>query len=106
MPVAEYIKKLPSSSSFIKKMFEEGIEMKARYGKENAYYFSLGNPDLEPPSQVLEAISRAASSSEKGAHGYMPSAGIRFAREAIAKKVSGEQDVQSVPHLLQRPPAP
>ena len=93
MPAAPHIKQLMTSSSFIRKMFEEGIEMKARFGAENVYDFSLGNPDLEPPDEVLEAIRRLAASSEKGVHGYMPNAGFSFAREAMAKKVSAEQGV-------------
>ena len=93
MPAAAYIKQLMASSSFIRKMFEEGIEMKARFGEENVYDFSLGNPDLEPPDEVLAAIRCAAESTEKGLHGYMPNAGFSFAREAMAKKVSAEQGV-------------
>ena len=93
MPAAAHIKKLMESSSFIRKMFEEGIEMKARFGAENVYDFSLGNPDLEPPGEVLAAIRRAAESAEKGIHGYMPNAGFGFAREAMAKKVAAEQGV-------------
>ena len=93
MPAAAHIKKLMESSSFIRKMFEEGIEMKARFGAENVYDFSLGNPDLEPPAEVLAAIRRAAESAEKGVHGYMPNAGFGFARDAMAKKVSLEQGV-------------
>ena len=93
MPAAEHIKQLMESSSFIRKMFEEGIEMKARFGEGNVYDFSLGNPDLEPPDEVLAAIRRAAESKEKGLHGYMPNAGFPFAREAMAKKASAEQGV-------------
>lgn len=91
MPAAEHIKRLMDSSSFIRKMFEEGISMKAQYGEDSVYDFSLGNPDLEPPQVVLDAIRRAASSGEKGVHGYMPNAGFSFAREAMARKVSAEQ---------------
>ena len=93
MPAAAHIKQLMESSSFIRKMFEEGIEMKSRYGAENVYDFSLGNPDLEPPDEVLAAIRRAAESGEKGVHGYMPNAGFGFARDAMAKKVAAEQGV-------------
>ena len=46
MPVAPYIKELMSSSSFIRKMFEEGIKMKAQYGNDKVFDFSIGNPDL------------------------------------------------------------
>ena len=30
-------------------MFEEGVELKKKYGDENVFDFSLGNPNLDPP---------------------------------------------------------
>ncbi|MCL1909380.1 MAG: pyridoxal phosphate-dependent aminotransferase, partial [Kiritimatiellaeota bacterium] len=41
-----------AGSSMIRKMFEAGIEMKRKFGDENVYDFSLGNPDVPPPPQV------------------------------------------------------
>ena len=93
MPVAEQIKQSMASSSFIRKMFEEGIRMKALYGEDNVYDFSLGNPDLEPPEQVKAAVRETAALDEPGMHGYMPNAGYPFARAAMAGKVSREQGV-------------
>ena len=43
--------------SFIRRMFEEGIRLKALYGPDKVYDFSLGNPDLEPPAEVLAAAT-------------------------------------------------
>ena len=87
MPVAEHIKELMSSSSFIRKMFEEGIQMKARYGDDNVYDFSIGNPDLEPPEEVKNTVKKLSLLDEPGIHGYMPNAGYKFAREAMAEAV-------------------
>ena len=36
------------NASWIRKIFEEGNERKAKYGAENVLDFSLGNPNLEP----------------------------------------------------------
>lgn len=94
MPVAEHIKELMSSSSFIRKMFEEGIQMKARYGDDNVYDFSIGNPDLEPPEEVKNTVKKLSLLDEPGIHGYMPNAGYKFAREAMAEKTSAEQGVK------------
>ena len=44
------------SASIIRKMFEEGIVMKKKFGEDKVYDFSLGNPDLEPPKEVVEAM--------------------------------------------------
>jgi len=43
-------------ASWIRKMFEEGEEMKRLYGEENVFDFSLGNPDLEPPASFKERL--------------------------------------------------
>jgi aspartate aminotransferase len=93
MPVAPHIKELMSSSSFIRKMFEEGIQLKARFGADKVYDFSLGNPDLEPPAKVKRMLADLASSGAKGLHGYMPNAGYPETRAAMAAKVSAEQGV-------------
>jgi aspartate aminotransferase len=82
-----------ASSSFIRKMFEEGIQMKARFGADNVYDFSIGNPDLEPPAKVAKILSELAVSPVRGLHGYMPNAGYPETRAAMAEKVSAEQGV-------------
>ncbi len=93
MPVNQYIKETMSSkgSSVIRKMFEEGTKLKALYGSDNVFDFSLGNPDLDPPKEVLKAFKKLSKSTEKNFHGYMPNAGYDFARDAMAKKTSLEQ---------------
>lgn len=95
MPISPYIKETMSSkgASVIRKMFEEGTKLKAQYGADKVFDFSLGNPDLDPPKEVLEAIERLAACREKNYHGYMPNAGYPFARDAMAKKTEYEQGV-------------
>ena len=46
-----------SGSSMIRKMFEQGLELKRRFGADNVYDFSLGNPDLRSPSGRRAALS-------------------------------------------------
>ncbi|MBR4374246.1 MAG: pyridoxal phosphate-dependent aminotransferase [Treponema sp.] len=96
--IAPYMKELMDnkSSSVIRKMFEEGIQLKKIHGASNVFDFSLGNPDLDPPKEVLDAIAEIAADTSHGCHGYMPNAGYPFVREAMAEKVSLEQGV-SVP---------
>ncbi|MBT7300259.1 MAG: hypothetical protein HN849_12135 [Victivallales bacterium] len=50
-------------SSWIRRMFETGIELKAKFGADNVYDFSLGNPDLPPPPAVPEALIEIAGPS-------------------------------------------
>lgn len=93
--IAKHIKELIDSAgaSVIRKMFEEGICLKERFGEDNVFDFSLGNPDLDPPPAVLDAIREEAVNKSKGIHGYMPNAGYPETRAAIAQKISEEQGV-------------
>ena len=43
-------------SSWIRRMFEAGIELKKKYGDDQVYDFSLGNPDMPPPPEVKAAL--------------------------------------------------
>ena len=93
MAISPKIKKAMEGSSFIRKMFEEGISLKKKYGEHNVYDFSLGNPELEPPEEVLQAVKKEALSTVKARHGYMPNAGYMETRNAMAEKISQEQGV-------------
>jgi aspartate aminotransferase len=74
-------------------MFEEGAILKEKFGADNVYDFSLGNPDLDPPEEVLAAIQDVAKDKSHMCHGYMPNAGYPEARAAMAKKTALEQGV-------------
>lgn len=91
--IAPHIKQLMTSkdASVIRKMFEEGILLKKQYGEKNVFDFSLGNPDLDPPQEVIDAIKEVAADTSHGAHGYMSNAGFPQTRSALAQKVSLEQ---------------
>lgn len=95
MPISRYIKETMNSkgSGVIRKMFEEGVALKKKYGDDKVFDFSLGNPDLDPPQEVASAIEKLAAIKEKNYHGYMPNAGYPFAREAMAAKTAKEQGV-------------
>jgi aspartate aminotransferase len=93
MAIAENIKSSLSKGSFIRKMFEEGITLKSKYGKDKVFDFSIGNPDIDPPKEFHELFVKLASEDLAGSHGYMPNAGYDFVRETIAKKASKEQGV-------------
>ncbi len=92
--INEEVRGYLGNSSFIRKMFEAGIELRRQYGDDKVYDFSLGNPDLPPPKAVQEALSKiAARAGEPFSIGYMPNAGYPELREAIAERVSREQGV-------------
>ena len=92
--ITEEVKNFLGNSSMIRRMFEAGIELKKQYGAENVYDFSLGNPDLPPPTEVKSAMAEiAGNSGEMFAFGYMPNAGSVDCREALAKLLKKEQDL-------------
>lgn len=100
MSIAGYIKESIEKSSWIRKMFEEGIKLKAQFGDENVFDFSLGNPDLDPPAKFFEVLRALSHEGKKGAHGYMPNAGYTDVRKAIAVKVSKEQGIAVPPENI------
>jgi len=75
-------------ASWIRRMFEIGARMKAERGEENVFDYTLGNPEVEPPEPVLDALRRVALASPPHSHGYMPNAGFAHTRRAIARHMS------------------
>ncbi len=93
--IASEIADFMSNSSWIRRMFEAGIELKKQYGAENVFDFSLGNPDLPPPPQVKTALVHIADTAgEPFALGYMPNAGYTETRQKLALHLSKEQGVE------------
>ncbi len=90
MAIAKKIKDHMDRSSWIRKMFEQGLELKAKYGNDKVFDFSLGNPNLEPPEQVRQALFKVLESKVPGKHAYMPNAGLLETRDAVANFLSQE----------------
>lgn len=82
--IAERLKPLMANNSVIRAMFEEGAAMKARYGAENVFDFSLGNPNVPAPREVNESMIRFLTEGRQELHGYMNNAGFPDVREAVA----------------------
>jgi aspartate aminotransferase len=84
MAVSEKIKNSIAKGSFIRRMFEEGIKRKQKYGRDNVFDFSLGNPNLEPPAKVKQVLHELIDDPSPGRHGYMPNAGLPETKQAVA----------------------
>lgn len=81
-----------ASASWIRRMFETGLELKMRFGAENVYDFSLGNPDIPPPEKAREALIALADAAVKPLGlGYCPNAGLPAFREALAAFLTRQQ---------------
>lgn len=92
--VSKKIQKALEGSSAIRAMFVEGKEMAARYGAENVYDFSLGNPVTPAPAALNEAIRELLDESDRtpgsslALHGYMENAGYDEVRAVIADNLN------------------
>lgn len=75
-------------SSFIRAMFEEGEKLRKLYGADKVYDFSLGNPDIEPPAMVKEALKKAVLEDRPKTHAYMSNAGYNDVRASVAERLA------------------
>jgi aspartate aminotransferase len=89
-----------AGGSMVRKMFEEGMRLKATHGDDKVFDYSLGNPDLEPPEKFNETIAEIVGSGKPSLHGYMPNAGIPSVRESVAKHLSQVYGTRISPDLV------
>jgi len=90
MSISKTIARQLENSSWIRRMFEEGLRLKRERGADAVFDFSLGNPDVEPPPAVLDVLRRVVDNNRPGSHGYMPNPGYAQVREAVAQKLQRE----------------
>jgi len=90
MAISEKVKDALNKASWVRRMFEEGEELKRIHGDENVYDFSLGNPNLEPPASLKKALKALADSPIPGMHRYMPNSGYSDTRKSIAEYLKEE----------------
>ncbi len=94
MAVSFQIIEAMKNSSWIRKMFEAGAELAAKYGAENVYDFTLGNPNIEPPAEFEQKLIEYIKSPAKGKYGYMANAGYADVRQKVAEYVGGVEGVR------------
>jgi len=83
--ISDKMQELVASSSLIRAMFEEGKRLSLIHGAENVYDYSLGNPNVEPPESVKQAIRDILDTESPNlVHGYMNNSGYDDVRETIA----------------------
>lgn len=94
MAVSFQIIEAMKNSSWIRKMFEAGAELAAKYGAENVYDFTLGNPNIEPPAEFEQKLIEYIKSPAKGKYGYMANAGYADVRQKVAEYVGSVEGVR------------
>ena len=92
--ISKKIQTALAGSSAIRAMFIEGKEMAAKYGAENVYDFSLGNPATPAPEELNQAIidlvkeGSGCTANAMELHGYMENAGYPEVRGTIADNLN------------------
>lgn len=87
--ISEKMKGLVNNNSVIRQMFEEGRIMAAKFGEENVYDFSLGNPNVPAPDKVRDtAIDLLKNEDPLVLHGYMSNAGYPDVRRKVADSIN------------------
>ena len=76
---------LAAASPGIRRMFERGRELRARYGDDQVADLSLGNPNLPVPPALTRALVAVA---EEARHGYLPNAGESALRALVAEEMA------------------
>ena len=71
--------------SAVREMFETGKRMAKELGPENVYDFSVGNPGLNPPQEVFDAVDYINHNMDPHlVYGYPSNAGYETTRQAVA----------------------
>lgn len=87
--ISEKMKPFVQNNSAIRAMFEEGNKLRAKYGADKVFDFSLGNPNVPAPECVKEAIIDLVTNEDPVLlHGYMSNAGFEDVRETIAQSLN------------------
>ncbi|MDE6028842.1 MAG: pyridoxal phosphate-dependent aminotransferase [Clostridiales bacterium] len=80
---------LGSKRSVIRELFEYGNKRKAEVGAENVFDFSIGNPSVEPPPVVTQALKDLLNTENPTSlHGYTSAQGDYGTRRAVADSLN------------------
>ena len=92
MMISKSMENLINNNSVIRKMFEEGKILKEKYGEENVFDFSIGNPSVEVPEKVNLSIKQVVE--DKDIHSYMNNSGYDDVRETIAQSINNRFETE------------
>lgn len=93
--ISEKMKPYVKNNSAIRMMFEEGKRLRAKYGADKVFDFSLGNPSVPAPDSVREAIIDLVNNTDPTVlHGYMSNAGFEDVRQTIAESLNRRFDTK------------
>lgn len=91
--IAKRLRSSLDSAICIRDIFEEGKKLAAVYGAENIFNFTIGNPSVEPPAIVNQAMKEVLDSEPPlKLHGYPANVGHPDVRRHIAQYLNGKYD--------------
>jgi aspartate aminotransferase len=93
MTISRAIAQQIERASWIRRMFEAGVQLRLERGAENVFDFSIGNPDVEPPPAVIEALRKVVADDRPHRHGYMPNAGYPEVRASVASRLAARTGI-------------
>lgn len=89
MEINEKMLALGSKRSIIREIFEFSKKRASEIGAENVYNFSLGNPSVDPPEQVNQAIKELLDTTKPSVmHGYTSAQGDLGVRQGVADYIN------------------
>ncbi|MEO8593269.1 MAG: pyridoxal phosphate-dependent aminotransferase [Candidatus Solibacter sp.] len=75
-------------SSWIRRMFETGVQLRGERGADRVFDYSIGNPEVEPPGPVMDALRHITAANRMRSHAYMPNGGYPEVRAALARRLA------------------
>lgn len=100
MSLAKTVQEEMTRASWIRRMFEHGNELRRRYGADQVFDFTLGNPVLEPPQEIFDALRDLGERRTEGLHRYMTNAGFPKLRASVAQALSGSFPGMTANHVV------
>ncbi|MBR2926853.1 MAG: pyridoxal phosphate-dependent aminotransferase [Clostridia bacterium] len=92
---------LGSRRSVIREIFEYSKRRSAEIGAQNVFDFSLGNPSVEPPKEISQAICDLLSEGDQTLlHGYTSAQGDAKVRGVIAQEITKRHGIDMPADLI------
>jgi len=87
--INETMAQVAANNSAIREMFEEGNRLRALYGADKVFDFSLGNPYFPAPPSVKAAVVDILNTLDSNfVHGYMANDGFPEVRQTVAEYIN------------------
>lgn len=99
--INEKMLSLGSKRSIIREIFEYCKTRASEIGADKVYDFSIGNPSVEPPVEIKNAIIDLVENENSVAlHGYTSAQGDLSVRQFIAEEIKSKFNVDMSPNLI------